>query len=170
MSERKIPYIIELIADDKKLRQQMAGWNWEEIMGKSKGKSFKDTLVQDTAGAKQEIMKSLGGMGLDWGKILGTKEIGKLEQVVARALSNSRRELELFAGKGDTTGIERTIGYVSALGGELKSLGSNFDAASLARGMGAFMKVLAPLSSKMEQLAGEPEKVAAAFDRMFSGS
>ena len=166
---RKIPYLIELAADDKKIRQQMSKINWEEILG-SKGKGFGDVLVSDAKEAKDQIKKTLGGLDIDWSKILGAKEIGQLEQAVTKALSKSRKEIELFAAGGDTTGLEKTIKYVSALGNELKGLGSSFDAASLARGMGAFMKVLTPLTSKFESLADEPQKIEAAFDKLFSGS
>lgn len=165
---RKIPYLIELAADDKKIRQQMAKINWEELLG-SKGKGFGDVLVSDAKDAKDQIKRTLGGLDIDWSKILGAKEIGQLEQAVTKALSKSRKEIELFAASGDTTGLEKTIKYVSALGEELKGLGSNFDAAGLARGMGAFMKVLVPLTAKFEALAEEPKKVEAAFDRLFSG-
>ena len=165
---RKIPYLIELVADDKKIRQQMAKINWEELLG-SKGKGFADVLVSDAKDAKDQIKRTLGGLDIDWSKILGAKEIGQLEQAVTKALSKSRKEIELFAASGDTTGLEKTIKYVSALGEELKGLGSNFDAASLARGMSAFMKVLTPLTAKFEALADEPKKVEAAFDKLFSG-
>lgn len=165
---RKIPYLIELAADDKKIRQQMAKINWEELLG-SKGKGFGDVLVSDAKDAKDQIKRTLGGLDVDWSKILGAKEIGQLEQAVTKALSKSRKEIELFAASGDTTGLEKTIKYVSALGEELKGLGSSFDAASLARGMSAFMKVLTPLTAKFEALADEPKKVEAAFDRLFSG-
>lgn len=165
---RKIPYWIELAVDDRKIKQQMAKLDWENIMG-SHGKGFGDILISDTDDAKEKIKKILGGLNVDWSKILGEKEIGQLEQAVTKALSKSRREIELFATSGDTTGIEKTIEYVSALGDELKGLGSSFDAASLARGMGAFMKVLMPLTAKFEVLADEPKKVEAAFDRLFTG-
>lgn len=165
---RKIPYLIELVADDKKIRQQMAKINWEELLG-SKGKGFGDVLVSDAKEAKDQIKRTLGGLDIDWSKILGAKEIGQLEQAVTKALSKSRKEIELFAASGDTTGLEKTIKYVSALGEELKGLGSSFDAASLARGMSAFMKVLTPLTAKFEALADEPKKVEAAFDKLFSG-
>ena len=165
---RKIPYLIELAADDKKIRQQMAKINWEELLG-SKGKGFGDVLVSDAKDAKDQIKRTLGGLDIDWSKILGAKEIGQLEQAVTKALSKSRKELELFATSGDTAGLEKTIKYVSALGEELKGLGSNFDAAGLARGMTAFMKVLTPLATKIEALADEPKKVEAAFDRLFNG-
>jgi TP901 family phage tail tape measure protein len=164
---RKIPYLIELAADDKKIRQQMAKINWEELLG-SKGKGFGDVLISDAKEAKDQIRRTLGGLDIDWSKILGAKEIGQLEQAVTKALSKSRKEIELFAASGDTAGLEKTIKYVSALGDELKGLGSNFDAAGLARGMGAFMKVLTPLAAKIEALADEPKKVEAAFDRLFS--
>jgi hypothetical protein len=39
MADRKLQYIIEMIADDSQLRKQMKGWNWEDIIGK-KGKGF----------------------------------------------------------------------------------------------------------------------------------
>lgn len=170
MAERKIPYIIELTADDKKLRQQMAGWNWEEIMGQSKGKSFKDALVKDTKEAKQEIVNTLGGMGLDWGKILGEKEFSLLEKKIGRVIKANKDKISVFANEGDTAGIQKTIDLVTALGNELKGLGSNFDASGIARNITAFMKVLTPISAKMEQLAKEPEKIEAAFDKIFNSN
>lgn len=164
MADRKLQYIIEMIADDSSLRKQMKGWDWEDIMGK-KGKDFGDKLVGDTKGAINELK----GLNIDWTKILGTKEIGQLEQAVTKALQGSRKNLESLAIKGDTAGIKEITEFVSGLGKELQSLGSSFDAASLARGMGAFMKVLTPLSAKFDALAKEPAKVEAAFDRLFNG-
>ena len=119
---RRIPYIIELGVTDEKLRQQMSKWDWESIMG-GKGKGFGDVLISDAKNAKESMKKTFSGLNIDWTKILGTKEIGQLEQAVTRALSKSRTELELFAKSGDTKGIEHTIQYVSALGDELKGLG-----------------------------------------------
>ncbi len=168
MADRKLQYIIEMIADDRKIRQQMSKWNWEDIMG-TKGKSFGDMLADDAKYGSEAVKNAFNGLNIDWTKILGAKEVTQIEQAVTRAISNSRKELELFANKGDTAGIENIIKYVSALGGELKSLGSNFDTAALARGMGAFMKMLIPLSEKFETLANEPKKIEAAFDKLFNG-
>ena len=170
MADRKLQYIIEMIADDNSLRKQMKGWNWEDIMGQSKGKSFKDVLVKDTKEAKQEIVNTLSGMGLDWGKILGEKEFAVLEKKIGHVIKSNKDKLAVFANEGDTAGIQKTIDLVSALGNELKGLGSNFDASGIARNITAFMKVLTPISAKMEQLAKEPKKVSDAFDRIFSGN
>ena len=165
---RKIPYIIELGASDEKLRKQMSKWNWEDIIG-AKGKGFGDALANEAEDAGKAIKGTLGGLNINWSKILGTKEIGQLEQAVTRALKNSKDQIVGLAAKGDTSGIENMITMVTTLGNELKGLGSDFDAAGLARGMGAFMKVLVPLTAKFEVLADEPKKVEAAFDRLFSG-
>ena len=169
MAERKIPYIIELAANDAKLRKQMSSWNWEDIMGKSKGKSFKDALVSDVKGVEHEILSTFNGLNIDWSKILGKKELGQLEQLVTKVIAGYRKDLEKMSITGDTKGLQTTIDYTIALGKELKELGSSFDAASLARGMGAFMKVLTPLTQKFEQFADKPKDIEAAFDRMFSG-
>ena len=162
---RQLQYVIKMVADDSKLRQQMKGWNWEDIMG-TKGKGFGDKVVNDVKGAVNELK----GLNVDWTKILGAKEIGQLEQAVTRALQGSRKQLESLALKGDTSGIKETIQLVAGLGEELHSLGSSFDVASLARGMGAFMKVLTPLTSKFEALADQPAIIEKAFDRLFNGT
>lgn len=170
MADRKLQYIIEMIADDSSLRKQMKGWNWEDIMGSSKGKSFKDVLVKDTKEAKQEIVNTLGGMGLDWGKILGEKEFKQLETKIGHIIKSNKDKLAVFANEGDTSSIQKTIDLVSALGNELKGLGSNFDASGMARNISAFMKVLTPLSAKFDALAKEPAKVEAAFDKLFNNN
>lgn len=170
MAENRVPYIIELTVNDKDLRTRMSKLNWEEILGASKGKSFKQVLKKDTEAAAQEIRTTLGGIGIDWGQILGVKDFELLEKKIAKIITANTEKLKVFGREGDTTGIQNTIDLVAALGNELKSLGSGFDAASLVRNMGAFMKVLTPLSAKIDQLAKEPEKVSAAFDRLFNSN
>lgn len=169
MAENRVPYIIDLTVSDKDLRTRMSKLNWEDILG-SKGKSFKKVLTQDTEAAANEIRTTLGGLGLDWGKILGEKDLELLEKKIAKVITANTEKLKVFGRSGDTSGIQNTIDLVSALGNELKSLGSSFDAPSIARNMGAFMKVLTPLSARIEQLAKEPEKVTAAFDRLFNNT
>ena len=49
MADRKVQYIIEMIANDQKIRQQLSSWKWEDIIG-AKGKGFSDVLVIDEHG------------------------------------------------------------------------------------------------------------------------
>lgn len=170
MAENRVPYIIDLTVSDKDLRTKMSKWDWEEILGSSKGKSFKQVLTQDTEAAAKEIKSTLGGLGLDWGKILGEKELKQLETKIGHVIKANKDKLSVFASDGDISGLQKTIDLVSALGNELKGLGSDFDASGIARNINAFMKVLTPLSAKIEALAKEPAKVEAAFDRLFSSN
>ena len=130
MAENRVPYIIELTVNDKDLRTRMSKLNWEEILGASKGKSFKQVLKKDTEAAAQEIRTTLGGIGIDWGQILGVKDFELLEKKIAKIITANTEKLKVFGREGDTTGIQNTIDLVAALGNELKSLGSGFDAAS----------------------------------------
>lgn len=170
MAENRVPYIIELIADDKKLRQSMKNINWEEILGAS-GKGFSDVMASDAADAKDKIKKALSGTSLvDWQSILGEKEFNALQQAIVRKIQSSKAKISLLDKDGDTKGIENVIDLVSALGSQFKALGGSFDVGQFARSFNSFMKVLTPISAKMEELANAPEKVSVAFDRMFSGN
>ena len=166
--ENRVQYIIDLVVQDKQLRKQMANVDWEKIIGSS-GKGMSDAFAKETKDATDKIKSTFHGLNIDWNAILGAKDLGRLEQQMAKVLSSSKKQISAFATMDDTSGIQRTVEYVAELGNQLKSLGSNFDAAELARRMGAFMKVLAPLSAKIDTLAKEPAKVEAAFDRLFNG-
>lgn len=168
MADRKLQYIIEMIADDNQLRKQMKGWNWANIMGAS-GKSFGDMIADEARYGADEIRKTFKGLNVDWTQILGTKEIGQLEQSLARSLQKNKMAIQNMVNKKDAKGIQDVIDLIVGLGKEFQTIGSNFDAGQIARSMNSFMKVLTPLTAKFEALADEPKKVEAAFDRLFSG-
>ena len=167
MAGNRVQYIIDLVVQDKQLRQQMAKINWEELIG-SKGKGVSDAFTKGTADAANQLKNTFSGLNIDWNQILGAKDLGRLEQQMAKVLAGSKNQIKAFAAMDDVSGIQRTVEYVSALGSELKGLGSNFDAAQLTRGMTSFMRVLGPLSGKIDELANEPKKVEAAFDILFN--
>lgn len=156
MDNRKLQYVIEMIADDTSLRKQMKGWDWEDIMGKP-GKGFGDKLINDVGGA----VNDLKGLNIDWAQILGTEEIGHLEQALTRALSKNRDILKGAIAEGDTSKIEHTVEVIAGLGEEFASLGSKFDAKSLVRGIGALMKVITPF-------ANEANTIEKAFGGVFN--
>ena len=163
MAEQRVQYIIDLIASDEKLRRQMSKWNWEKILG-TDGEDLGDIIA---GGSRERIEKILNGVHIDWSQVLNKTQIEQLEKSLARSLANSRRDLENLANAGDASGIQNVIDAVITLGNGFASLGSSFDAQSLAKGMTAFMKVLMPITSKIEELADKPKLVEAAYDRLF---
>ena len=167
--ENRVQYIIDLVVQDKQLRKQMASVDWEKIIGSS-GKGMSDAFAKETKDAADKIKNTFHGLNIDWSKILGAKDLSRLEQQMAKVFSSSKNQIKAFANMNDISGIQKTVEYVSALGEELKGLGSSFDAAQLARGMTSFMKVLMPLSAKIDALAKEPKKIEDAFDRLFNGN
>lgn len=167
--ENRVQYIIDLVVQDKQLRKQMANVDWEKIIGSS-GKGMSDAFAKETKDATDKIKNTFHGLNIDWNTILGSKDLSRLEQQMAKVLASSKKQISAFAATDDTSGIQRTVEYVAELGNQLKSLGSSFDAAQLARGMTSFMKVLTPLSAKIDALAKEPAKVEAAFDKLFNGN
>ena len=148
---QRIPYIIEMIADDTKLRQQLSKWDWESIMG-VKGKGFSDTLVSDAKDAKDQVRKVLGGLNLNWKEILGADDMVVFEQGLARVIQGAKKEIRYFGDKKDTAGIERTMEYLTALGEEFASIGSTFDAKQIARSMNSLVSVLNTLEVSAERL------------------
>ena len=165
MAGTNVQYIIDLIVSDKQLRTQMSKLDWEEILG-SGGKDFGKTLAKGAKEAEQNIKSTLGN--IDWSSLLGEKEVTRLERVVSKVITANAEKIKTIGRDGDTSGIQNIIDLVSALGNELKEVGSSFDAPSLARSVNNFMKVLAPISAKIDSLAKEPEKISAAFDRVFN--
>ena len=158
-------YIIDIIANDKKLRQQMAGWNWKKIMG-ADGQAFGDLLADEAGHGAEEVKKAFNGLNIDWTKILGTKQMEQLEQALAKTLQKSKHEINVFANKGDTAGVEKMIQYVSALGDEFANMGSNFDAKQITRSMNSLMTALS--SDKIAQMAVDTEQLTRAFEKLFN--
>lgn len=169
MADNRVQYIIDIIADDKKLRQQLSKINWEEIIG-AKGNGFSDILKSEAEESKKVITSTLGGLHLDWSSILGEKDLKRLETVMAKVVSANADKIKGFAKEGDVSGIKSIIDYVSALGNELKALGSSFDVPGLVRSMTSFMKLIMPLSEKFDELAKAPEKVSTSFGKMLNNT
>lgn len=169
MADNRVKYIIDIVADDQKLRQQLAKLDWEKMLG-ADGKGIADVLASQAKDSANQIRSTLGGIDLDWGEILGKDEFKRIQQVMRKIISANADKIRAFAKTGDVSGIQQIIDYVSALGNEFTALGGSFDADGLVRSVNAFMKVLNPLATKIEALAKEPEKVKTAFDRIFSNS
>lgn len=161
MADRKLQYVIELIANDTKLRQQMAKWDWEDIMG-TKGKNFGEILGNEAEYGVDKIKRAFNGLDVDWTQILGIKQMSQLEQALTRSLAKNRKTIEAFVANGDTSGIEKTVDLVASLGKEMASLGSGFNVDSLARGMTAFMKVIS-------QYGEQVNKIRSSFTTLFDG-
>lgn len=169
MAGNRVPYIIDLIVSDKKLRESMAKLDWEQILG-NKGKDFSQVLVTETEDAKQEIKSTLGNLSLDWGKILGQKDFLRLQQIVSKVITANAEKLKTLGREGDVSGIQNIIDWISALGDELNKLGSPLDKPALVKSMSNFMKVLTPISAKLDELSKEPKKVSAAFEKLFNNN
>ena len=153
-------YIIDIIANDSKLRQQMASWDWEKILGKQ-GRGIGDALAGDLKDGIDSVTKTFSGLNINWSQVFNTKQIEKIEQAASRILKDRRESIAQMLDTGDTTNLQNTIDGVIKLGQALSSIGSNFDAASLSRGMAALMKVIAPLKN-------ETNDVEAAFSGLFN--
>ena len=149
---RKIPYIIEMIADDSTLRNQMKKWDWEDIMG-SKGKGFADILGQEGKEAKEQIEDALMKLDLDWAKIFG---MDKLEAALSRTFKKSRTKIESAIADVDTNKLKTTIEFIEGLGKAFEEMDAKFEAGSAARS-------LAPLLRTLEQMPEAAKRVEAAF-------
>ena len=149
---RKIPYIIEMIADDTTLRNQMKKWNWEDIMG-TKGKGFADILGQEGKEAKEQIEDALMKLDLDWAKIFG---MDKLEAALSRTFKKSRTKIESAIADVDTNKLKTTIEFIEGLGKAFEEMDAKFEAGSAARS-------LAPLLRTLEQMPEAAKRVEAAF-------
>ncbi len=158
----KLEYIVDIVANDKPLRESLSRLDWNKIIG---NKNFSKVLQNESREAVDTIKSTLGG--INWAELLGEKDLQRLETVVAKVITQNRKKLEAL-NPDDVTGIQNIVDYVSELGKELNSLGSGMNVSSLVRNMGAFMKVLEPISKRIEDLSKEPDKVTAAFDRMFA--
>lgn len=167
MAGNRVEYIIDLVANDKQLRQSLAKIDWGKILG-AKGKGFSDVLKSDAEESKQVITSTLGGLHLDWSSILGEKDLKRLETLTAKVVSANADKLKGLIKEGDISGIQNVIDLVSTLGNELKALGASLDVAGLARSMGSFMKILSSVPEKFNKLASEPQKVANAFNLAFN--
>lgn len=153
---RKIPYIIEMIADDTTLRNQMKKWDWEDIMG-SKGKGFADILGQEGKEAKEKIEDALMKLNLDWAKIFG---MDKLEAALSRTFKKSKIKIESSIVDIDTNKLKTTIEFIEGLGNAFEKMNAKFDAGSAARS-------LSPLLGTLEQMPEEAERVKAAFSGLY---
>lgn len=166
MADRKLQYIIEMIADDSQIRKQMKGWDWADIMGTA-GKSFGDMIGDEAKYGADEIKRAFKGLNVDWTQILGTKEIGQLEQALARSLQKNKIAIQDMANKKDAQGIQNTIDLMVELGKEFQQIGSNFDAGQIARSLGAFTKALQ--TDKISKFVTDTETLVGTFDKLFNG-
>ena len=154
---RKIPYIIEMIADDAQLRKQMKGMNWKDIMG-SNADSFANLLGQEGKEAKERIESELMKLDLDWVKIFG---MDKLEAALSRTFAKSRKQIDSALVDVDTKKIQTTIEFIESLGKAFDEMGAKFEAGSAARS-------LAPLLRTLEEIPDAVDRVMSAFDKLSS--
>ena len=94
--ENRVQYIIDLVVQDKKLKQKMAQLNWEDLIG-SNGKDLSDLFGSEAEDAVKKLKTIFHGLNIDWSKILGAKDLGRLEQQMANVLSSSRKQIYAFA-------------------------------------------------------------------------
>ena len=160
-------YLIELAVKDDKLKSSLK-------------KSLESPDIQKTLGIlgegiteylEKDIAKAVSILGkVDWASLLGEKDFERLQQVIANTVSANKDMIKAFAKSGDTKGLQDTIEFVSELGKELKAINPGETVAGLARSMASFMRVIEPLSGKIEALANAPEKIAGAFGGMASST
>lgn len=115
MAGNRVPYIIDLIVSDTKLRESMAKLKWEDILG-SKGKEFGKTLASGVKDSEQEIRSTLSR--IDWTSLLGEKQIKALQQSVARVFQKNKQEIDKLLNadpKQLETGLHNIIVEVSNL-------------------------------------------------------
>ena len=151
MAGNRVQYIIDLVVQDKQLRQQMAKIDWEKIIGdKGKGMSgvFSDGIIDEL----NKLKDTFYGLNIDWKSILGEKDLGRLETQLAKIISQKSVDITKWLDTGDTSKFETTIEYISSLGEQVSELGSKFKSNELAQSMGAFLKVIAPFANETQKI------------------
>ena len=160
----KIPYTIELLVDDSKLRQTMADLDWEKILGSKKGAtSLKEALKNGTEEGVKYAKQALGGLDVNWSEILGEDGLKQFQKAVAKSITQNKNALQKMINANDGKGIEEIIGKVIELGEFLTNLGSAFDSKRLVQNLGTFLTVLGQAESVMTNVADTISTINTAF-------
>lgn len=143
-------YLIELAVKDTKLKSSLK-------------KALENPEVQKQLGVlgegitehlEKDVNKAASILGkVDWASLLGTKDFEHLQQLVAKTVSANKDLIKSFVKSNDVKGIQDTIELVSALGSELKAINPDMTVAGLARSMASFIKVVEPLTSKLNEVS-----------------
>ena len=160
MAGNRVQYIIDLVVQDQQLKRQLAGLDWEKLIG-ADGKGLSDAFNKSGKQAADHLKNIFHGINIDWKSILGEADLARLETQLERIVHKNTGNIQKWLDVGDTSNVEAAVNYVSALGQELSELGSSFDSHKMAKSMGAFLKVIAPL-------AGETQKIEKAFGGLFT--
>ena len=141
-------YLIELAVKDTKLKSSLK-------------KALENSDIQKQLGIlgegitehlEKDVDKAASILGkVDWASLLGTKDFEHLQQLVAKTVSANKDLIKSFVKSNDVKGIQDTIELVSALGSELKAINPDMTVAGLARSMASFIKVVEPLTSKLNE-------------------
>ena len=144
-------YLIELAVKDDKLKSSLK-------------KSLENPEIQKQLGIlgegitehlEKDVNKAASILGkVDWASLLGTKDFEHLQQLVAKTVSANKDLIKSFVKSNDTQGIQNAIELVSELGKELRAIDSEVTVAGLARSMASFIKVIEPLSGKLNEISG----------------
>ena len=149
---RRIPYIIELGVQDKKLKQQMSQWNWEEIIGiKDLDKHFEKPAKEASAAIENAFQNAT----IDWEKALQTDAF---KSAITKIVQHANAEMrEGLLGKDEAKNVTE---FIAEIGKAWKEVGVAMDSKGFARSMAAFAKSIEPLG-------GQIEKLVSTFDRLF---
>ena len=160
----KIPYTIELLVDDSKLRQTMADLDWEKILGSKKGAtSLKEALKNGTEEGVKYAKQALGGLDVNWSEILGEEGLKQFQKAVTKSITQNKNALQKMINANDGKGIEEIIGKVIELGEFLTSLGSAFDSKRLMQNLGAFLTTLGRAEGVMANISEVSSQINTAF-------
>lgn len=155
----KVQYWVEVALQDKKLRDQLKEWNWKEIMGLD---DLSDVFSKEGDEAVAAFNKAIASTDINWEKVLGSK---KFKSAIYGMVTESNKQLrEGFFSKKDAAKVTEFIG---ALSEAMSAVGTSLDTDGLVRSLTAFSKAITPIRTEIEALADAPEKVKAAFDKVF---
>ena len=144
-------YLIELAIKDNKLKSSLK-------------KSLESPEIQKTLGIlgegiteylEKDIQRATSILGkVDWSSLLGEKDFERLQQLVAKTVSANKDMIKAFIKTDDLKGIQDAVELVSALGSELKAINPDMTVSGLARSMASLIKVVEPLSAKLNEMSG----------------
>ena len=89
MANKPMQYLIELIADDSKLKQQLRGIDWSKELG-DQSKEFVALLSDATEEGRKKMVNILRGLNIDWASVLG---VNNIKAAIDDAVSGLRDEL-----------------------------------------------------------------------------
>lgn len=157
----KVQYWVEVALQDNKLKEQLKGWNWKDIMGLD---DLSDVFSKEGNEAVAAFNKAIASTDIDWAKVLGSKELKKGINAIIRGTNDAMRS---NLGKLGDKELKVVSDFVAAVGAAAKESGANLSVAT--NSIMAFARVIAPLEGQLDKLA-EGFKVVAERMNQLNGS